>query len=664
MMTYSIAVYDAAGAAIMVPASLDVQPQSWSAIAKGGMWDAEIAIFGPRDGLMGLTAWLGYRLEILNGNGTPVWWGDVAAVEITADGVRRGATLERLANRMMLRYAQTQPGGGAASADTAWTEDSISQGRYGVRELRISPGREMSAAAATAYQGTALNALKEPFYTLMPDDGETQATIYCTGYWQRSKWEYYDQPAGLVQHAPSGTALPLGLGFTSSKVAFVTRNDAIHEMDGKFAQFTAGLVVKVSGAAQAGNNAAWTLTAGGDDRAPVVYVSGDVTFSANDDILDAGSGLGFIANDDAFTISGASNAIHNGTQLMDKAGARAVEINNSYRGGNFTSENNATITFARGNAVKVSGNLTNEQAGASVTVTAWGQRYYQTFGLPTDDAWTAAAIELRLRRVGSPGDGITVQLVANNAGVPGTVLDSATVAAADIATDMGWVRFDLSNTDLLSYGTVYGIVVLRTGSNDPANYYEIDTDANTTYTGGSIRLYDGATWQTPNPLIDLVFRVLGAQDTGQQIADAIRSTAWAMDVDAPDSGVFSNQYRAGELRVLDEVDALLDTGNSTGYRLLLRVGRNLAANVYARPGAETARWTYAGQRLYDLYGQAAEDGYLPAGEWVHLGAAGDLGPWAALSPVFVARAEWRAGSGLTLEPEGNEDVYETGARQG
>ena len=663
-MTFSIAVYDATGGAVMVPASLDVQPQSWSAVAKGGMWDAEIAIFGPRDGLMGLTAWLGYRLEILNGNGTAVWWGDIAAIEITADGVRRGATLERLANRVMLRYAQTQPGGGAASADTAWTEDSISQGRYGVRELRISPGREMSAAAATAYQGTALNALKEPHYTLAPDDGETQATIYCTGPWQRGKREYYYQPAGLVQHAPSGEALPLGLGFTSSKVAFVTRNDAIHEMDGKLASFVAGLVVKVSGAGQGGNNAAWTLAAGGDDRAAVVYSSNNVTFSANDDILDANSGLAFIENDDAFTISGASNAIHNGTQLMDKAGATAVEISNSYRGGNFTSEAGASCTFRRGNAVKVSGNLTNEQAGASVTVTAWGQRFYQTFTLPTDDAWTAAAIELRLRRVGSPGDGITVQLVADNAGAPGTVLDSATVAAGDIPAEMGWVSFGLSNTDALAYGTTYGIVVLRTGSNDPASYYEIDTDANATYAGGSIRLYDGAAWQTPAPLIDLVFRVLGAQDTGQQIADALRSTAWAMDVDAESSGVASNQYRAGELRVLDEVEALLDTGNSIGARLLLRVLRNLAARVYARPGADTARWTYANKRLYDLYGQAAEDGYLPAGEWVHLGAAGDLGPWAALSPVFVERATFRAGDGLTLEPAGSEDVYETGPGQG
>jgi hypothetical protein len=145
---------------------------------------------------------------------------------------------------------------------------------------------------------------------------------------------------------------------------------------------------------------------------------------------------------------------------------------------------------------------------------------------------------------------------------------------------------------------------------------------------------------------------------------ALLAGGWAADVDAVTSGIVSNQYRAGELRIMEEVETLLDTGNSAGYRLLLRVHRNLAASVYAKPDSSTARWTYADKRLYDLYGQAAEDGYLPAGEWVHLGAAGDLGPWAALSPVFVERAEYRAGTGLTLEPEGNEDVYSTGAVQG
>jgi hypothetical protein len=661
--TFSIRVYAPDGTPAIVPGSLDVQPQAWSGVDVGGMWDADIAVNGSLEELAGLTSWLGNRLEIINANGSAVWWGDVAAVEVTANGIRRGISLDRMANRIQVRYAQGQPGGGAVSADTAWADDATSQAAYGIWERRISPEREMTATEATSFRATALTALSEPHYMLALDGGPTQARIYCKGFWQRGARFYYAQPAGIVEHVPSGTAAPLGLGFTSSTVAFVTRTDEIHGIAGLLSNFQSGYRITTTGASNGGNNSTWLLDSGGDSRPAVTYVSTGVTWSANDDILDSNSGLGFIANDDAFTVSGASNAIHNGTQLMDKAGATAVEANNTYRGGNFTSEAaGASITFKRGNKVGVTGNLVNEQAGSSVTVTAWGQKHYQPFTLPTAGSWTAARIEIRLRKVGTPTDGVIVQLTQDSAGVPGTVLDSATVDDVDIPDEMGWVAFELSNADTLTYGTTYGITVARTGANSATNYYEIDLDADATYAAGVERQWDGATWQTPSPAADMVFRVLGAVDTGTQAGEILES--WAGAVDAALSSIEAHQYRTGETRAIDEVTALLNIGTDAGLRLLARMQRNLVAQVYARPDKSTARWSYQGGALYDLFGQAAEDGFLPAGEWVQLGDASGLGPWARLSPVFVERAEYRAGGGLSIEPEGSKDVYETGVVQG
>jgi hypothetical protein len=254
--------------------------------------------------------------------------------------------------------------------------------------------------------------------------------------------------------------------------------------------------------------------------------------------------------------------------------------------------------------------------------------------------------------------------VADNAGVPDTVLDSATVAGDDIPQEMGWVAFALSNADTLTYGTTYGLTVARTGANDWDDYYEIDLDAGATYAGGALRQWDGATWQTPSPAADMLFRVLGATDTGAQIAAMITAQSWAAGADVATTSVTANQHRAGELRTSDELDALLDMGTSAGLRLLARTHRSLTVSVYERQDKSTARWTYDGGRLRDLFGRDAEAGYLPAGEWVQLGDAAGLGPWAALSPVFVERAEYRVGSGLSIEPEGNEDIYETGAVQG
>ena len=119
MTTFSIRIYRPTGATTRepapVPASLDVRPQNWAAIAKGGCWDADIDITGPLNELAGLTAWLGYQVEIVNENGTAVWWGDVQTVEIVSNGVRKGISLDRMANRVQLRYSQKQTGGGVAS---------------------------------------------------------------------------------------------------------------------------------------------------------------------------------------------------------------------------------------------------------------------------------------------------------------------------------------------------------------------------------------------------------------------------------------------------------------------------------------------------------------------------------------------------------------------
>jgi hypothetical protein len=66
------------------------------------------------------------------------------------------------------------------------------------------------------------------------------------------------------------------------------------------------------------------------------------------------------------------------------------------------------------------------------------------------------------------------------------------------------------------------------------------------------------------------------------------------------------------------------------------------------------------KRLLHKNGGVADEGLVPVGEWVHLDSAYMLpSSWASLSPFFVERAEYQAGSGLTLTPEANED-YDIG----
>jgi len=673
MNGFGIRVYRADDTPVLIPSMLDVEPGPWSAQALGGCQDARVAIYGALVELMGLTDWLGYRIEILNPNETVVWWGDITAVEITAGGLRRGVSLDGMANKIQVRYSQVQPGGTAIAADTAWASDANSQARFGVWERRISAQREMSTNEATALRATALGLYAQPLYTLQPDKGSTQAQLTCMGYWWRGKRRYHAHSAGLVENnVTEGTPWPLGLGFAASQlVAFSARTDTVHSVGGYFGNFAAGMWVRISGAAQASNNGSVLVTAV-DDRDAVTYTSSDVTFSPSDDISDANGGLGFIENDDVFMLTGpdSNSGANAGTHLMDKAGAVNVEVNGTYHGGAIVSESAGdTCVFKRGNYIEVNAALVNERVGNAVTVVAWGQRHYQTFVVPAGTAWTVAAVDLRLRRVGGPTDNVTVQLVSDNAGSPGTLLEEATVAADNIPLDMGWVRFSFSNTVALNALPTYGLVVLRTGNNSPTDCYAIDVDAAASYSGGALKLYDGSGWQTPSPAMDLVFRVLGARDTGQQVVTAIVSGNWARAIATVNSGVTSNQYRAGELYSFDEVTALLENGTSTGARLLATVYPDRTVSIAAQPSrtVATAVARYALQddgQLTDLHGMDAEPGTLPAGEWVHLGDAADLGPWAALSPMFVERAEYSPGDGWSLEPQGSVDVFDTGVQQG
>ena len=215
---------------------------------------------------------------------------------------------------------------------------------------------------------------------------------------------------------------------------------------------------------------------------------------------------------------------------MDKAGATAVEVSASLHGTTIVSEAAGPLcTFYRGNYIKVTPTPANERTGidggGTITATVWGQRYYQTFTAPTA-VWTVDTVEIRLRKVGSPADNITVQLYSDNAGSPNTLLKSTTVAAASIPTEMDWVAFDFDNLQLLTGGATYGLVVSRSGANSPTDYYEIDLDDAAGYANGTCTAYDGAAYQTMSPVCDMVFRVLGGIDTGQQAANILEAQSW------------------------------------------------------------------------------------------------------------------------------------------
>jgi hypothetical protein len=660
MTTFGVQVYDRSGNGVLLPTGVAFSPTRWSSEAEGGPRMAEVALSGDVNTMLALGNWLGYQVNIASDGGELLWWGQLDALSVTADGLTRELTLDGVANRVKVLYSVRTPGGSLASEETNWAEDAASIASYGLRELVYSASGSLTETQALALQGRLLSALSSPQKKLKIGGAKAGGKLVLRGYWQRLEDVYYAQVAGIEEYVKSGKAIPVGLGFTSAYLAFGGSENAkrIHEVYGKFARFSdyAGLKLVVTGTA---SNDGVKTVASGDKSEPFDYTSTGVTFDPADDIIDSGAGLEDLSSGDVIWLSGAATGSNNGAKLVKTTGSVHVEISPGWSGGNIvTGAVGPSVNFKRGNSITIEETVTNERPNGSTaeTVAAYGQRVYQTFSLTSDATWTVSKIEIRARKVGAPIDSLRLQLVSDNAGVPLAALEIVTVAAADVSGTMDWLTFALSNTVAVTYGTTYGILVDRTGSMDAANFYEVDTVEEGDYSRGALKLFDSATYQ-PNDG-DLIFRLLGAQDTAVQVKQVVEGAGVELGnvLVESNSGIVMLQYQAGDETAQATTAALLEQGAASGERLLCTVTSDRNVRLFVQAPSTERLIVWRGGVLRRAVGGEVAAGWLPVGAWVHIDDLAMSGAWAGLSPVFVERATYQVGSGLSFDAEYQESM--------
>lgn len=674
---FSIRVLDRNNGTIAPPALAKIKPLRWSGDLLGGPRSAEIRIDDVEvKSLLPLTAWLGYKIHVVDSDGMELWWGDIDEVTITRNGVERGVTLAGMANRLKILYTVLRPGGGPSAAETDWAENTLSQSLYGLREMRYAASTEMTAAQAVQLRTTLLTRVSLPQPVRKSGGGsgdETFATLRCVGMVNRLKQVYFANVNGLNEHVTSETAWPLGLGFVSSSVAYAQRDRkySIHQIFGRLEHFGEydGLQVRITGSSF--NDGTYTVSSG-DAKDAFVYTGDTLEFNPGDDIIDSDPSFGLAPFEPGDVIEVAGSAHNSGTHLVKTLGTNRIEISPGYAGAPGPTQYivhespGPTITIQRGNKIEVEEPVDNEHIGPSTTVEAYGQRIYQTFVGNGSAAWTAHYVEIMLRKVGVPTDGVMVSLTTDSAGTPGTILETITVDDAEIDTELGWIAFEFGNTVSLTPATTYGILVRRSASLVAAHsfdYYEVGLDNNAGYSLGALKMYDGAAWQDPAEAKSLCFRVLGGVDTARQVQGIINATGQYGPALVEDlSGLATNQYREGKNLALDEIEALLDTGLSSGTRLVMTVMRTEHVRIAARAAASTAQLiARTPTALVYKHGQALSPGVLPVGEWVEDDDAYMLtGALASLSPFYVERAEYSIDGGWSLEPEGQPDPWAVG----
>ena len=109
--------------------------------------------------------------------------------------------------------------------------------------------------------------------------------------------------------------------------------------------------------------------------------------------------------------------------------------------------------------------------GDSATNEAWGNLNVTTAGR------TVVMVMVKMKKSGSPSDGVVCKLYNADGGLPGTLLSTSLVVnASQLSTTSRWVRFWFLMPVATGNGFIANAAIFRTGSFDASNFYQIDVD--------------------------------------------------------------------------------------------------------------------------------------------------------------------------------------------
>jgi hypothetical protein len=274
---------------------------------------------------------------------------------------------------------------------------------------------------------------------------------------------------------------------------------------------------------------------------------------------------------------------------------------------------------------------TSSTYGSKIGTSNGRSKLAQSFQLETDYAWDATSIALWCWYDGDdapPADNLVVSIRADNAGNPGAVLESGSIAASELSDRSDWVEIPLNNPLTLNPATTYWIHVERSGAIDDDAYCVVASNNQNAYPRGLMYFwFDGlGIWRlsTGNTPHDLLFKINGDEPTTDQIETLLNNCGQFFQgtIIEDESGIDINPYRDGDTAGLYEFEKLMRAGTSNNRRLLCEVTRNRYLRIYEED-AEPSRAvdSYALNKKGQLLTSALtpiDNSLCPVGIWCHL----------------------------------------------
>lgn len=137
------------------------------------------------------------------------WDGHIVEMTLTQPGSQDTINLREMFNRINVRYipidTAANPPTESAETSTTAVNDTVSQGKYGVKQIVVRPAHvdRMTAAAAAQHGSVLLQQYKEPRRKgqITTASAEPNLNIQCEGYMHTLGWVVYNQTGSSGQSA-------------------------------------------------------------------------------------------------------------------------------------------------------------------------------------------------------------------------------------------------------------------------------------------------------------------------------------------------------------------------------------------------------------------------------------------------------------------------------
>ncbi|MDY6847260.1 MAG: hypothetical protein SVP52_09010 [Chloroflexota bacterium] len=214
------------------------------------------------------------------------------------------------------------------------------------------------------------------------------------------------------------------------------------------------------------------------------------------------------------------------------------------------------------------------------------RRYPSQLFTPGDTVFLKYAY-FQLRKVGSPTRNLNAQLRSESGSLLAT---SDPVSGSTLSpTSYRWVRFLFSDPEILTVDETYMIGVTGNSVNG-SHYFSIKSDENQSFQDGYAKYYNGSSWfnlpsiTNPGGLPDLIFRVVGFKDTGDQISSiAIAGDQFFTRIESLASHVYTCPYLDYGDDCLTELKNIMALGTSNHRRILAHVSPKRELQFYEQP---------------------------------------------------------------------------------